>query len=57
MAQMRLTVAILVSKYSISFAPGVRDTLLVEKNMKDQLTPLPGDLELVFEELRTSQNV
>ncbi|KAJ4344386.1 uncharacterized protein N0V89_012126 [Didymosphaeria variabile] len=51
MSEMRLTVAILVSKYSIRFAPGTSDGLLVEKNMRDQLTPLPGELKLVFEKL------
>ncbi len=53
MAQLRLTVAILVSKYNIRFAPGTSDGLLVEKDMRDQLTPLPGQLELVFEELKS----
>ncbi|KAI0838122.1 cytochrome P450 [Hypoxylon sp. FL0890] len=53
MSHMRLTVAILLSKYSISFAPGTSNGLLVEKDMKDQLTALPGELELVFEELET----
>lgn len=53
MSQMRLTVAILLSKYYISFAPGTSDEMLVEKEMKDQMTALPGDLELVFEELET----
>jgi hypothetical protein len=51
MAQLRLTVAILLSKYSVRFAPGTSDEMLVEKVMKDQLTPLPGDLKLVFDEL------
>ncbi|KAI1819402.1 cytochrome P450 [Xylaria intraflava] len=51
MSQMRLTVAILLSKYSISFAPGTSDELLVEKDMKDQITAVPGKLELVFKEL------
>ncbi|KAJ3577828.1 hypothetical protein NPX13_g2742 [Xylaria arbuscula] len=53
MSQMRLTIAILLSKYSISFAPGNSDKHLVEKDMRDQMTPLPGDLELVFKELET----
>ncbi|KAF2438378.1 cytochrome P450 [Karstenula rhodostoma CBS 690.94] len=51
MSQMRLAVAILVSKYSIRFAPGTSDEMSVEKNMRDQLTPLPGELKLVFEKL------
>lgn len=54
---LRLTVAVLVSKYYISFAPGMDDELLVEKKMKDQLTPLAGDLELVFKELETPLRV
>ncbi|OTB02811.1 hypothetical protein M426DRAFT_322404 [Hypoxylon sp. CI-4A] len=54
MSHMRLTVAILLSKYSISFAPGTSDELLVEKDMRDQLTALPGELKLVFEKLETS---
>ncbi|KAI1758434.1 cytochrome P450 [Xylaria castorea] len=53
MSHMRLTVAILLSKYSISFAPGTSNGLLVEKDMKDQLTALPGELKLVFEKLET----
>lgn len=51
MSQLRLTVAILFSKYKVRFAPGIADEMSVEKNMRDQLTPLPGDLKLVFEEL------
>ncbi|CAH0051225.1 unnamed protein product, partial [Clonostachys solani] len=52
MAQLRLTLAVLLTKYSVSFAPGIKDEMLAEKEMRDQLTPLPGDLELVFEELK-----
>jgi hypothetical protein len=51
MSQMRLAVAILLSKYSICFAPGTTNRTIVEENMRDQLTPLPGDLKLVFEKL------
>ncbi|CAI6101292.1 unnamed protein product, partial [Clonostachys chloroleuca] len=50
-AQLRLTLAVLLTKYKISFPPGV-DEMSAEKEMEDQLTPLPGDLELVFEELK-----
>lgn len=57
MSHMRLTVAILLSKYSISFAPGTSNGLLVEKDMKDQLTALPGELKLVFERLDTTSDV
>jgi hypothetical protein len=53
MSHIRLTIAILLSKYSISFAPGTSDGLLVERDMKDQLTALPGELKLVFEKLET----
>lgn len=52
MSQLRLTVAILLTKYNVRFAPGITDEMSVEKNMRDQLTPLPGDLKLVFEELQ-----
>jgi hypothetical protein len=51
MSQMRLAVAVLISKYSIRFAPGTTDEMSVENDMRDQLTPLPGDLKLVFEKL------
>ncbi|CAG9953639.1 unnamed protein product [Clonostachys rosea f. rosea IK726] len=50
-AQLRLTLAVLLTKYKISFPPGI-DEMSAEKEMEDQLTPLPGDLELVFEELK-----
>ncbi|PVH91170.1 cytochrome P450 [Periconia macrospinosa] len=53
MAQLRLTAAMILSKYSIKFAPGTSNGILVEKNMRDQLTPLPGELELVFEKLES----
>jgi len=53
MSQMRLTVAILLSKYSIHFAPGMNNGLLVEKSMRDQLAPLPGELRLVFKKLES----
>jgi hypothetical protein len=46
---MRLTVAILLSQYSIRLASGTE--MRVEADMRDQLTPLPGDLELIFEAL------
>lgn len=51
MSQIGLTVAILLSQYSICFAPGTSSELLVEGDMKDQLTALPGELNLVFEKL------
>ncbi|KAI0485117.1 cytochrome P450 [Xylariaceae sp. FL0804] len=53
MSHMRLTVAVLLSRYSISFAPGTSNGLLVEKDMKDQLTAFPGELELVFKKLES----
>ncbi|VUC25797.1 unnamed protein product [Clonostachys rosea] len=51
LAQLKFTIAVLLSKYKVSFPPG-SDEMLAERTMLDQLTPLPGDLELLFEELK-----
>ena len=47
-AEMRLVVANLINKYKFSFAPGQSHDSVVE-DMRDQFTPLPGTLRLVFE--------
>ncbi|KAI1410215.1 putative cytochrome P450 [Hypoxylon sp. FL1857] len=49
MHQLRIVVASLLSKYHIKFAPGERNGEAVERDMKDQLTAIPGNLTLVFE--------
>lgn len=48
MAQMRLTVACLLSKYNIALAPGQGNGEDFELQMKDQATASPGPLVLVF---------
>lgn len=48
MAQLRLVVAQLLSKYDISFAPGENNGEAVERDMKDQTTANPGKLVLIF---------
>ena len=45
--ELRSVAASLVSKYDITFAPG-EDGINLLKNMKDQFTAHPGDLELAF---------
>ncbi|KAK5626265.1 hypothetical protein RRF57_001980 [Xylaria bambusicola] len=52
MAQIRLVVACLLSKYSIAFAPGKDNEESVERDMRDQTTANPGKLVLVFEKRR-----
>ncbi|KAI0547129.1 benzoate 4-monooxygenase cytochrome P450 [Xylaria curta] len=49
MAQIRLVIACLLSKYSIAFAPGEGNGESVEKDMRDQTTANPGKLVLVLE--------
>ena len=46
-AEMRFVVALLVSKYDVSYAPG-EDGRAVEEDMVDQFTAAPGALRLVF---------
>ena len=40
-------VAVIVSKYDVGFAPG-EDGVAVWKEMKDEFTMKPGNLDLVF---------
>lgn len=48
MAQLRLVVACLLSKYHISFPPGEGNGEAVVRDLRDQATANPGPLVLVF---------
>ena len=45
--ELRLVLALLVSRYDFAFAPG-EDGLRTIEDAKDQFTNVPGKLELVF---------
>lgn len=49
MTQLRLVTATLIKDFKISFAPG-EDGIPFLRDMRDQLTAQPGQLELLFEE-------
>lgn len=49
MAQTRLVTASLVRKFHIRFAPGENNGEAVERDLRDQLVPRPGECRLVFE--------
>lgn len=48
LAEIRLVTASLLSRFRVCFAPGDNGDA-VERDMRDQLTGNPGDLNLVFE--------
>ena len=48
LTEMSMLMALLVSKYHIRFPSG-DDGSRVERDMKDQFTALPGQLDLIFE--------
>lgn len=50
MAQLRLTVACLLSKYNIAIAPSQSNLEDFELKMRDQATAYPGPLVLVFKQ-------
>ncbi|KAI1323417.1 benzoate 4-monooxygenase cytochrome P450 [Xylariaceae sp. FL0255] len=51
MVQMKLVVACLLRKYHVGFAPGHDSVVAFERDMRDQLTAIPGKLMLVFKTL------
>ena len=51
MTELRLVVAMLVSRYHIAFAPG-SDSTSVMRDLKDQFTANPGKLDLTFTALQ-----
>lgn len=51
---MRYVVALLASRYDISFAEG-EDGKAVERDMVDQFTACPGKLRLVFQNRQDSK--
>lgn len=48
LTQIRLVTAVLLTKYRVCFAPG-EDGEAVERDMRDQLTAVPGKCRVVFE--------
>lgn len=48
LTQIRLTVAMLLKRYRIVFAPG-QDVDVVEREMRDQVTAQPGPCRVIFE--------
>ena len=47
LAELRVVISLLVSKYTINFPDGF-DVTKVEGDMQDQFTAYPGALELAF---------
>ena len=54
LTEIRMVVANLVASYDISFAPGDNGGAF-ERDLKDQLVAVPGDLCLVFKHRQTGK--